>query len=253
MSDFRHEWRAALTSETSPATSTQRLVGLMLADYANRENALAWPSAETISRRCALSDRAVRTALHELVELCFLAVAREGKGTSTTYQLILDPGTTFRPTPERRSDLPRKLTTPTPERRSQTPEARSDEPLRRGEEPKRAHARATPSATSRDTRYHCPFCHHSLDDRKTRSEHILEEHADLLARIDTRGMPALTAGERDEFGLECHFCDLGRVTRWRSNSLDAFCHACLVTAAGVAVAGYGVWDDETSRWEQLAA
>ena len=66
MTDFRHTWRAALTSETSPATATQRLDGLIIAEYANRDSGVAYPAAKTVGRRAAVDERTVRRALDEL-------------------------------------------------------------------------------------------------------------------------------------------------------------------------------------------
>lgn len=132
MSDLRHQWRLALTNEDSPATATQRLVGLVLAEYANRESGLAWPAVSTIAGRSGLGDRAVRIALKRLVELRFLDVEREGKGTTTTFRLVRNPGTSCRTTPAAGADPPRHLTTLTPAPRSATPARRADEPLIRG-------------------------------------------------------------------------------------------------------------------------
>jgi hypothetical protein len=133
VSDFRHDWRAALTSESSPASSTQRLVGLILADFANRENAYAWPSIATIARRAGLGLRAVQIALHELVDLRLLVVARAGRGTSVTYQLTIpDLGTSCTPTSARGADPPRHLTTQTSAPGAQTSARRAPELRRSG-------------------------------------------------------------------------------------------------------------------------
>jgi hypothetical protein len=87
----------------------------------SKGEALARPSNALLGRRCGLSDRTVRDALHGLVDLGFLRVARAGRGTVATYQATL-------PTPEESSDPPRKDLPTTAEADDRTPEAASDEP-----------------------------------------------------------------------------------------------------------------------------
>jgi hypothetical protein len=204
----RYEWRRQLTAAECPATSTQRLVGLLLAEYMNGD-ATAWPSIATLAERTGLSDRAVQNALHALVELRFLAVAREGKGHSTTYQAIL-------PTSAPGADLPRHvvptsngegrhLTTRTSAPDDKTSARRAPELLRSGKNLRAtaqvgALAGAPPAADQEHAT--CPFCgevFHGIgtDALNYRSGHVAEEHRDVL--------PQVTSSPLED--ASCEICD----------------------------------------------
>ncbi len=105
MTDFRHQWRRALSDDDSPATPTQRWVGWMMAEYANRKSLLVWASAVTIGRRCGMNERSVRRAFAGLVGLGFLAEMRKRVGSATTYKLTLDPGLSVRGTSDSRTGV----------------------------------------------------------------------------------------------------------------------------------------------------
>lgn len=93
-------------------SSTQKLVLLALADWANDEG-LCWPSVERLAKKTGLSGRAIQKTIRGFEELGIVRREEElGKGNR--YWLDLCP--TF--TPEPRSPLPLNHVHPTPEPRS---------------------------------------------------------------------------------------------------------------------------------------
>lgn len=125
-------------------TPTQKLVLLVLADAANDHEHACWNAATSIAEETGLSDRAVRTALHDLIE----AGAIDGtmrSGVRPRWVLaVQETGTTFLP---KRNGLPvakrnhvpsnRKQVPSKPETGSAQPEPGSDEPSRTLYEPSR--------------------------------------------------------------------------------------------------------------------
>jgi DNA-binding MarR family transcriptional regulator len=125
-------------------TPTQKLVLLILADSYNDSEGACWSAAKSISEETGLSDRAVRTALHDLIA----AGAIEGtmrSGVRPRWVLaVQESGTTFLPkrnglpvpkrnhVPSNRKQVPSKAET-----QSVKPEPVSDEPNRTLTEPNR--------------------------------------------------------------------------------------------------------------------
>ena len=69
-----------------------RLVLLALADHTNTPGGWAWPSNKELQRKTNLTERAVRTAVAELIELGELAVdLSSGPGGCNRYRIIATP------------------------------------------------------------------------------------------------------------------------------------------------------------------
>lgn len=81
--------------EHSPSTGSKRLVLLALADNAN-DDGYCWPSLETIASKCRLTRRYTINLLDQLEadgEIRRRRRVKDGKYTSTMYQVIVNPGT----------------------------------------------------------------------------------------------------------------------------------------------------------------
>jgi hypothetical protein len=212
---FRYTWLEHVTSTASPAGSTQRLVAYVLGDYMRSEEATAWPSIATIAGRTRLSPRAVQNALHGLVELDLLAVAREGKGTSVTYRAVLPThevpthlGTSCLPT----SVPPRHLVPGTSAPRSETTAPGAPEPVITGEGTRNARAsdgvtatplKAAPPNASREKV--CPFCLTGVaGDTDAVRAHVIAKHRDRRRAVKRE----LVADGMHVFpdGTECANC-----------------------------------------------
>lgn len=115
----------------------EKIVLLALADNAN-DAGLAFPSAETMARKCGMDERSVRRITGRL-EQKGLLVAKERPGRSTLYQI--DPGPTVRPTPDRVSDHPGQTVRGTPDGRSDHPGPTVPHNLREESKSKRESAR----------------------------------------------------------------------------------------------------------------
>jgi len=82
-------WQATeAVMQTSRATGSARLVLMVVATFAD-EQAEAWPSAETVAERAALSERQTRTVLAGLVKAGELIITRPGGGRQTTTKYLL--------------------------------------------------------------------------------------------------------------------------------------------------------------------
>ncbi|AWN22188.1 hypothetical protein DKM44_02185 [Deinococcus irradiatisoli] len=82
-------WQATeAVMQTSRATGSARLVLMVMATFAD-EQAEAWPSAETVAERAALSERQTRTVLAGLVKAGELIITRPGGGRQTTTKYLL--------------------------------------------------------------------------------------------------------------------------------------------------------------------
>ena len=74
----------------SRSRSTRRLVLLAIADCASSEGGQAWPSVAELMRKAGLGERAVQTALADLVELGELAIEHNaGPKGCNRYQVIM--------------------------------------------------------------------------------------------------------------------------------------------------------------------
>ena len=98
---FRHRWEQAFR-DTDDLDPTSRLVGLMLATYANSDGANARPGQARLATTTGLADRTVRKHLALLIEAKWIEAQsrkpvdnpRRG-GIATTYQLTI-PDPTYR-------------------------------------------------------------------------------------------------------------------------------------------------------------
>lgn len=91
---------------------TDKLVLLALADNANDDSGLAWPSVKTICKKTCLSERGVQGAAARLSKLGYLKII-ERKGHSNHYYVCPDvaslefrPPHRMHPTPARRAPPP---------------------------------------------------------------------------------------------------------------------------------------------------
>ena len=115
--------------------STDKLVLLVLADYANNDGENVFPSIATVARRCDLSDRTVQLSLKRMAGKKWISAAgqvRVSNGTVTRYRIHAknlpamtgesgSPVKDVHPTGEGRSPLPVKDVHPTGEGRSPNP------------------------------------------------------------------------------------------------------------------------------------
>lgn len=91
--------------------STEKLVLLVLANYANDVGDSCYPGMGTLQRQTGLSDRGIQKALRRLEQAGHLRVIHR-KGTSNRFRLLTPrttfapPRTTFGSTPEPRSGYP---------------------------------------------------------------------------------------------------------------------------------------------------
>lgn len=124
-------------------TPTQKLVLLILADAANADG-VCWNAAPSIAEETGLSDRAVRTALHDLIEAGAIAGTMRSGVRPLWTLAVSESGTTFHlkrngvpvlkrnHVPSNRKHVPSK-----PETQSAKPEPGSAEPSRTQIEPSR--------------------------------------------------------------------------------------------------------------------
>lgn len=108
-----------------PVTPTQKLVLFCLADCHNDQSGCCNPSVAYIETVSGLSDRAIQTAIKQLID-CGIIGREAPRGKTPNY--------TF-PTPEAASPHPRTSFTPPPKEVRQTPEAASPKPVLTGIEP----------------------------------------------------------------------------------------------------------------------
>lgn len=74
--------------DATDISSTQKLVMLALADYANEEGRSIYPSVETISKRTSLTERAVRKTLSDLRKRgVIVIVKRSGQHRANEYAI----------------------------------------------------------------------------------------------------------------------------------------------------------------------
>lgn len=76
----------AWASKQKVKTSTQKLVLLMLANYADDENK-CWPSKQTLADMCCMSKAAICSNISKLQDAGFLKVDK-GKAHQASYALI---------------------------------------------------------------------------------------------------------------------------------------------------------------------
>lgn len=87
----------AWVGDNSPYRSTQLLIHLWLADYAN-DNGICWPAQKTIAKKARCSSRYVRVTMKDMEERGLLQITPR-PGTSNIYKLLkgpdmaADPGT----------------------------------------------------------------------------------------------------------------------------------------------------------------
>ncbi|MEW6250095.1 MAG: helix-turn-helix domain-containing protein [Planctomycetota bacterium] len=74
-----YEWVQAVL-DRSQSTGGGRLVLLVIAEYANKQTGVAWPSADTIGKRAKLGLRQTRYWIAELVRLGELVIEQSGGG-----------------------------------------------------------------------------------------------------------------------------------------------------------------------------
>jgi hypothetical protein len=145
---FVQRWRISVCGRDSTLRATTRHVGLTLSLYANAEGENAYPSEDALAAACALSTRAVRTALSELeANGRIKREKRIGQGQAWrwhVYTLLLPEGAERSSLPNRkgaeRSSLPNRKGA----ERSSPPSALHGEELNSGpnaEGPERASKR----------------------------------------------------------------------------------------------------------------
>lgn len=124
--------------ERSKASGSALVVLLALADHAN-DDLEAWPSAPTLARLAKLTDRQVRTLLHDLAETGDIAAVGTGPRGVTIYRITCGNADPVGSTPEayfRGEDdsTPEAYFIPTPEagfrEQTATPEIRFRRPLK---------------------------------------------------------------------------------------------------------------------------
>jgi hypothetical protein len=118
-------------------TPTQKLVLFVLADAAADADCTCWNAAASIAMETGLSDRAVRTALHDLIEAGAISGTMRSGVRPLWTLAVEETGTTFLPKRkgvpiQKRNHVPsnRKQVPSKPETRSVKPEPSSDEPSR---------------------------------------------------------------------------------------------------------------------------
>ena len=82
--------------------TNQKIVLLKLADFADNDGAVAWPSVGRVAHECALGVRTVRRALRALeADLIIVCVGNEAGGAGLTrgYRIDLERALAMRPLP----------------------------------------------------------------------------------------------------------------------------------------------------------
>jgi predicted transcriptional regulator len=92
--------------ENSPASGTDLLVMLAIADNADDSGGNAWPSMRTLARKCRISERSVQRAIRSL-QAAGLLMIEESAGRSGTHRFTVDM------TKGRQLVTPDNLVTPT--------------------------------------------------------------------------------------------------------------------------------------------
>jgi hypothetical protein len=75
--------------ENSPASGTDLLVMLAIADNADDTGGNAWPSMRTLARKCRISERSVQRAIRSL-QAAGLLMIEENAGRSGTHRFTVD-------------------------------------------------------------------------------------------------------------------------------------------------------------------
>lgn len=105
--------------------STEKMVLMCLADYANDEGENCWPAVATLARKCSKGDRTIQGAIKWLAQAGYL-IAHERPGKSTAYHLN-----------------PRRICTPAesapPQKPTRTPAESAPKPPRNTIKNKNAH------------------------------------------------------------------------------------------------------------------
>jgi hypothetical protein len=235
-------------------------VGLVLAEYANKQG-FAWPSARTtLAQRCRLNERTVRRALRGLVCHRFLVVARECRGRTTTYQLVLPECGSSDRTPAVTAAHPVRSLAPLSAVAHAGSAVTAPPELRRSGKNLSASGAAlasagsaAPNAQTSDAPYLCPFCTTGYDQLGHAAACIqghLEEDMPL-PRLTLPKRPHLDPGEPDDRGDQtCRACRRYDIERVELRS-GPTCLACLVLS-GQALVNNRRWDDRTRQWETAA-
>ena len=260
---FRHEWATALTAATSPATSTCRLVGLVLVDfYVNSETGLAWPSATTLGERTGLNEKSARRALHELHTLGFLSIAKRGR--TITWLIVIPAGRTESPMSHRAEGptsaaRPRTLTSATSDSVSRTSGTAPDEPSKRVEEP--GSSDTSPpltAAAGTDEQAQCPACTERFGTAWERSHHFAHAHGSVPTKLPTgftiglRLEPDERLSDDDDGAcLECDTVLVPRLVICSDHWTSTYCVACAVACGYVLATTTCVWcgDRQPCTWQ----
>lgn len=75
---------STLVWDHADVSGTDLLVLLVIADHAADDGSNAWPSVETIARKCRVSARTVQRSIRTLGEQRLIEVRRQGGGNSDT-------------------------------------------------------------------------------------------------------------------------------------------------------------------------
>ena len=137
---MRFVWTIEAGPDGLPLTSTEKFILLALADNAGDDGQNAYPAVETIARKCALSSRAVRINIQNMIQRGMIVHTGYMLRGVKVYRIRMDydpkppatpesdsgesnslPLNQIHPTPESDSPLPLNQIHPTPESDSPKP------------------------------------------------------------------------------------------------------------------------------------